>query len=119
LLVNGVLTDYAATARPDFAAGVHGYTVDPAKVPANAPPLFIACANDDQDMPATNCSSLYDAWHAKKLSAELHIYSEGGHDFNMRPHGTPSDSWMDRYFDWLGALFRKRDGKSDGSPASQ
>lgn len=36
-----------------------------------------------------------------KHSAELHIYSKGGHGFVMQKQGLPSETWVDRFDDWL------------------
>ena len=65
ILTNNVLASHDAGSRPDFAVGVHGYAIDPAKVPASGPPVFLACAHDDTAMPPTNCTGFYDAWKAK------------------------------------------------------
>jgi hypothetical protein len=34
---------------------------------------------------------------------ELHIYAQGGHGFGMNQLGLPSDTWIERFFDWLQA----------------
>lgn len=104
LLVNGVTTLHDAQSRPDFAAVVHGFTVDHDSIPADAPPLFIACANDDPAMPSTNCADLYLGWRNAAHSAELHIYARGGHMFNMVPQGLPADRWIERFGDWIAVL---------------
>lgn len=89
--------------KPDFAAPIYAYF--PASmqgvVPADAPPLFIAAASDDNFGLETHSSSLYDIWIKSKHSAELHIYAKGGHGFGMNEQGLPSDSWKDRFADWL------------------
>jgi len=38
---------------------------------------------------------------AVKDSAELHIYSKGGHGFGMLKQGLPVDTWIDRFAEWL------------------
>jgi acetyl esterase/lipase len=101
ILTTGVLTDYDAASRPNFAAPIYGMTVDPAKVPADAPPIFIACAEDDPLLPSTNSASLFTAWKNGGHVAELHIYSKGGHGFGMHQQGLPVDHWIDRYGEWL------------------
>jgi acetyl esterase/lipase len=62
ILTTGVLIDYDAASRPNFAAPIYGMTVDPTKVPADAPPIFIACAEDDPLLPSTNSANLFAAW---------------------------------------------------------
>jgi acetyl esterase/lipase len=70
--------------------------------PPDAPPLFLLCADDD-DMATTASLHLYAAWKAVKRPVEMHIYAQGGHGFGMQPQGLPSDTWIDRFGDWLGA----------------
>ncbi|HKD09236.1 MAG TPA: alpha/beta hydrolase [Bryobacteraceae bacterium] len=101
ILTTGVLTSYDAETRPSFAASIYGMTVDESKVPADAPPLFILCAEDDPLLPATGSSSLFAAWKNTGHLAELHIYSKGGHGFGMHQQGLPVDHWIDRFGDWL------------------
>ena len=66
---------------PAFAAPIYGGWLAGAKIPANAPPLFIAGAADD---PISDGNpDLYNAWRKAGLAAELHMYSKGGHGFGM------------------------------------
>jgi hypothetical protein len=37
-------------------------------------------------------------------SAELHLYSTGGHGFGMLAQGLPSDRWIETFHAWLVAL---------------
>ena len=94
---------YTAEDRPDFAAPIYGYFPPSMQggVPDDAPPLFIAAASDDGFGLETHSSSLYDTWVNSKHSAELHIYAKGGHGFGMNEQGLPSDTWKDRFSDWL------------------
>jgi len=70
-------------------------------IPADAPPLFICAASDDQLGLASHSSNLYNAWIAAKKVAELHMYEKGGHGFGMRKQNLPTDAWIDRFGDWL------------------
>ncbi len=90
--------------RPDFAAVIYGAGHRDAPVPADAPPLFVLCAADDQ-MAAPLSVRLYEEWRAAGHPAELHIYAQGGHGFGMRKQGLPSDTWIERFADWLTAVF--------------
>ncbi len=101
MLATGALTHYTKESRPDFAASIYGNTVDASKIPADAPPLFILCAGDDPLVPAINSANLFSIWNAAGHSAEVHIYSKGGHGFGMHKQGLPVDHWIDRYGDWL------------------
>ncbi len=84
---------------PDFAAPIYGGWLRGKDVPENAPPIFILCAADDRI--AAGSPDLFKAWIAAGKSAELHIYSKGGHGFGMDKKGLPVDSWIVRYYEWL------------------
>lgn len=88
--------------RPDFAAPIYPAVPDDVTPPKDAPPLFLVQADDDKTVPAPDHSlRLYEAWHNAGISAELHIYSRGGHGFGMKKRGLPVDSWPARFLDWL------------------
>ena len=36
------------------------------------------------------------------VPAEMHIYLKGAHGFGMRKLDLPTDTWIDRFKDWLG-----------------
>ena len=95
-----VALEHDATSRPDFAGAIYGGGRGEIPVPQDAPPLFILCADDDR-MAAPASVQLYNDWKAAGHSAELHIYSKGGHGFGMTTQGLPSDTWIDRFGDWL------------------
>lgn len=100
ILTMGVVMQHDAESRPNFAAPIYGGSTDGMSVPADAPPLFIAVADDDQMFSASS-AKLYLEWKAAKRPAELHIYSKGGHGFGLTNRGWPVDSWIDRFGDWL------------------
>jgi acetyl esterase/lipase len=99
-LTTGVALEYDADSRPDFAAPIYSSPYEDISVPGDAPPLFIAVADDDA-FAASASVPLYSAWNAAGRSAELHIYSKGGHGFGMHRQGLPSDYWIDRFGEWL------------------
>lgn len=98
----GVSIEHDPGNRPDFAAAIYGAGGGEFPVPADAPPMFILCAADDA-MAASRCVQLYSDWKAAGHPAELHIYAQGGHGFGMTKQGLPSDTWIERFGDWLGA----------------
>jgi acetyl esterase/lipase len=105
--------NYNAENRPDFVAPVYAYM--PASlqsdVPADAPPMFLTAATDDQLGLAPHSVDLYNKWVAAKHSAELHLYAKGGHGFGMRVQNIPTDTWIDRFYDWLGVQGFLKTGK--------
>jgi acetyl esterase/lipase len=93
---------YAPEGRPAFVAPIYaGGLMKDAPVPADAPPMFVAAATDDSLGLAPQSVALYQKWTAAQKIAELHMYAKGGHGFGMRPHGLPTDHWIDRFADWL------------------
>jgi acetyl esterase/lipase len=99
----GTVFNYTAASRPDFAAPIYAYTpaLKNQTIPTDAPPLFICAASDDQLGMATMSSNLYTAWINAKKEAELHMYLKGGHGFGMRKQNLPTDTWIERFGDWL------------------
>lgn len=91
----------APGSRPDFAAPIYGGWIGDSKIPENAPPLFILAAADDPI--AAGSTELYKSWKAAGLSAELHLYSKGGHGFGMSKRGMPVDTWIERLNEWMKA----------------
>ena len=72
------------------------------RITAKTPPTFIAQANDDPGSLAEGSTLAFLALRKAKVSAELHIYSTGGHGFGLIPNGTqaPGD-WPGRAELWL------------------
>jgi acetyl esterase/lipase len=99
----GVAFRYAPNGRPAFAALIYaagGFFKD-SPVPADAPPLFVAAATDDNLGLAPDSVALYEKWTSAHKPAELHMYAKGGHGFGMRKQNIPTDHWIDRFSDWL------------------
>jgi acetyl esterase/lipase len=98
----GVALHYTPEGRPAFVAPIYaGEGFEDASVPADAPPMFVAAATDDQLGLAPESVALYEKWTAAHKSAELHLYAKGGHGFGMRKQNLPTDHWIDRFADWL------------------
>ncbi|UFH52721.1 alpha/beta hydrolase [Spirosoma sp. KNUC1025] len=95
--------NYTADTRPAFVAPIYPYM--PASLQGNvdsdAPPMFIACASDDQLNLAPHSVELYSNYLAAKRPVELHMYTKGGHGFGMNRQNLPSDHWIERFADWL------------------
>ena len=102
-VTSGVAFHYTPEGRPAFVAPIYagGEEFKEAAVPADAPPMFIAAATDDQLGLAPISVALYQKWTAAHKSAELHIYAKGGHGFGMRKQNIPTDRWIDRFTEWL------------------
>lgn len=99
-----VAFNYAPDSRPNFVAPIYlayKWVIKEGGVPADAPPMFILAATDDPLKLAPESVALYQDWTAAGKSAELHLFSRGGHGFGMRKQNLPSDHWMERFADWL------------------
>lgn len=98
--------NYTPENRPDFVAPVYAFMPPSLQgtVAADAPPLFVAAATDDGLGLAPHSVDLYSKWLAAKKPAEIHIYEQGGHGFGMHHQNIPTDTWIDRFGDWLGLL---------------
>ena len=67
-------------------------------VTPDAPPTFLAHACDDEVVPVENSIAMYTALRAANVSAELHVFQQGGHGLKLL--GTPHRVWMDLFLPW-------------------
>lgn len=88
---------------PNFIAPIYAWDKDivPAAVPSQNMPAFIVVASDDPLQLVPTSIDIYNQWTAAKQRAELHIYQSGGHGFGMKKQNKPSDTWIERFGDWL------------------
>ncbi len=96
--------NYTAETRPNFVAAIYAaynWAIKGSGVPADAPPAFVLAASDDPLGLAPQSVTIYQDWIAAGKSAELHLYSKGGHGFGMKLQHQPSDQWIERFADWL------------------
>jgi acetyl esterase/lipase len=104
-----------AEIRPDFAVLIYPggiikrgsdvpATSDDVKVTKAAPPTFLSISNDDTNG-SENAVYMYLALKKAGVSAELHVFSEGGHGYGIRPSNGPHATWPARLQDWM--VFRK------------
>lgn len=100
-----VATGYDESSRPAFLAPVYASarTLSDWQVPEDAPPMFLVAATDDQLGLAADSVRIYERWLQAGRPVEMHLYAEGGHGFGMRTRNLPSDTWIDRFGDWLTA----------------
>jgi len=98
------LVNYSADDKPNFVAPIYAYVPPEMTIECgvDAPPMFLAAASDDQ-LHLVACSlMLYNKWLAANKSVELHLYARGGHGFGMKKQNLTSDSWIDRFGEWMG-----------------
>lgn len=82
-------------------------------VSGKMPSTFIVHATDDP-FNSENSVIFYLALKQAGVTADLHIYAEGGHGYGIANNGLYVDSWKDRCADWLAAL-----GATTPGPAVQ
>ena len=85
-----------------WIAPIYGGETRGASVPADAPPLFTAVAQDDSLVRIVE--GLHADWTDAGRPAELHAFARGGHGFGMVRQGLPSDGWTDLLLAWLDDL---------------
>ena len=89
--------------RPNFAVTLYGAALTAETPVPGAPPLFVAAAQDDPQLPAINSVEIFQRWTKAGLPAELHVYEKGGHGFGFRHHHLPADDWPGAFRLWLAA----------------
>ena len=100
-----VKRDDVDQARPfaDFQILVYPGPVGiPEKLPETSPPTFMVVTNDDVGASKT-IMKLMPLFRESGIPFEAHIYSRGGHAFNMgqRTKLKGLAAWTDRLTDWL------------------
>lgn len=96
-------------ARPDFQMVIYpgwltgpGGKVDASVAPnAGVPPTFLVQAENDYTAHVENVLGYFQALKDAKIPAELHVYTEGGHGFGMRPTELPISHWGAVAETWL------------------
>jgi acetyl esterase/lipase len=92
-----------ADSRPDFVGAIYSPRPADEVVPADAPPLFLAVAADDEAVHVAPSLQIFQDWRAAGRSAELHVFESGKHGFAWRPQQKTTDHWMDEFLWWLRA----------------
>lgn len=110
-------TDYEASdstdtlsSRPDFSMLVYpwriqdsktGQLLDEIRIGDDSPPAFIVHTHDDNSS-SMGAVLFYAGLKKNDVSAELHVYENGGHGYGTRnrPHSNIG-TWPDRATDWL------------------
>jgi acetyl esterase/lipase len=70
-------------------------------VPDNAPPTFLAHAEDDGAVSVENSLLLRSALLARKVPVETHLFADGGHGFGLRmARGKTVEGWHELFYAW-------------------
>jgi acetyl esterase/lipase len=75
----------------------------PEQFPADTPPAWLLCANDDEYGCDAVTMTLVERFRAAKVPVELHLLARGKHAFNMGDRSAFQSvrHWPDRLGDWL------------------
>jgi acetyl esterase/lipase len=89
--------------RPNFEIFVYPGDHMPDTIPADTPPAFLVCANDDEYGCDKTARTLLEKFRQAKVSVEAHFIAQGMHGFNMgdRSAYLAVRHWPDRMADWL------------------
>jgi acetyl esterase/lipase len=96
-------------ARPNFQMIIYpGWTsgsdgkVNPALVPTpQVPPTFLLQAENDYAAHVESSLVYFQALKDAKIPAELHVFTQGGHGFGLRPTELPISHWPTLAEAWL------------------
>lgn len=89
--------------RPDFQMMVYPGGELPEKVPADTPPAFLLCANDDEYGCDVATIELMLKYREAGVPVETHMLGRGKHAFNMgdRSEFLAVRNWPDRMAEWM------------------
>lgn len=89
--------------RPNFVAPIYAYAgaIIGSTIPTAQTPIFVAVAADDQLGLMPHSVDIFRKWFDAKQPAELHVFEKGGHGFGMRKQNISTDTWHERFGDWL------------------
>jgi acetyl esterase/lipase len=92
-----------ANGRPNFELLVYPGGRAPRKIPADTPPAFLICANDDEYHLDKVTLELFEKFREANVSVEAHLLAQGKHAFNMGDRSTFAavQHWPQRMADWL------------------
>jgi len=74
------------------------------QVTAGTPPTFLVHAGDDGAVPVNNSLVFYSALIANHVSAEMHLYPEGGHGFSLAIDRDRLEDWPQLCARWMSEL---------------
>ncbi len=95
--------------RPDFAVLIYpggmvnrtsGELAPEIRVSKDTPPCFFALAYNDNG-PLDGSLKMMSALKKAGVTAEMHVYSGGGHGFGMRAGEKPHTTWPKRCEEWM------------------
>jgi acetyl esterase/lipase len=91
--------------RPNFIAPIYAWkkNIVNRDAPVEKVPAFIVVASDNPLNLIPTRIEIYNKWKAANQKAEVIIYQNGGHGFGIGKETKLSDTWIDRFEEWLEA----------------
>ncbi|MEG9432738.1 alpha/beta hydrolase [Terriglobus sp. ADX1] len=86
---------------PGWLNGADGKVNPTVKPVADTPPTFLVMAEDDYTAHVENALVYFQALKDVKVPAELHLFTQGGHGFGLRPTALPISRWPTLAEAWL------------------
>ena len=95
------LPNFQMLLYPGWLNGADG-KVNPSVLPTAAtPPTFLVMAENDYTAHVENALVYFGALKDAKVPAELHLFTQGGHGFGLRPTDLPISRWPALAETWL------------------
>jgi len=94
---------YDGINRPDFIVPIYADIPESRLGPVlpDAPPMYIACTQDDEFGFATHAIRMYMKWYEARCPAELHLFVKGGHGFGSGSPANTTLNWISLFLVWL------------------
>jgi len=89
---------------PGWLNGADGKVNSTVKPVADTPPTFLVMAEDDYTAHVENALVYFQALKDAKVPAELHLFTQGGHGFGLRPTDRPISRWPVLAETWLNTI---------------
>ncbi|SDF48983.1 alpha/beta hydrolase [Terriglobus roseus] len=86
---------------PGWLNGADGKVNPTVKPVSDTPPTFLVMAEDDYTAHVENALVYFQALKDVKVPAELHLFTQGGHGFGLRPTQLPISRWPTLAEAWL------------------
>lgn len=93
--------DFQILLYPGWLNGPDGKVNPAVKPTADTPPTFLVMAENDYTAHVENALVYFQALKDAKVPAELHLFTQGGHGFGLRPTDLPISKWPALAKDWL------------------
>jgi acetyl esterase/lipase len=93
--------DFQMILYPGWLSGKDSKVDPPVQPTANIPPTFLVMAENDYTAHVENALIYFQALKDAKVPTELHLFTEGGHGFGLRPTDLPISHWPALGETWL------------------